>query len=77
MREIKSKTFGFGKEQKEKSLENVEFSRLFGGGGCEIRTHVSKGQTVFKPCRVLPESSLIVTKLLEFYLKKPIFTDTF
>ena len=35
------------------------------------------GQTVFKPCRVLPESSLIVTKLLEFYLKKPIFTDPF
>ena len=48
MREIKPKTFKFGKEQKEKSLENVVFSRLFGGGGCEIRTHVSKGQTVFK-----------------------------
>ena len=39
MREIKPKTFKFGKEQKEKSLENGVFSRLFGGGGCEIRTH--------------------------------------
>ena len=40
MREFKPKTFKFGKWRKEKSLENVVFSRLFGGGGCEIRTHV-------------------------------------
>ena len=48
MREFKPKTFKFGKWRKEKSLENVVFSWLFGGGGGEIRTHVSKGQTVFK-----------------------------
>ena len=41
MREIKPKTFKFGKEQKEKSLENIVFSRLLGGGGCGIRTHVT------------------------------------
>ena len=48
MREIGQKTAYNQKREKEKSLENVVFSRLFGGGGCEIRTHVSKGQTVFK-----------------------------
>ena len=48
MREIERKTAKSEKLRKEKSLENVVFSRLFGGGGCEIRTHVSKGQTVFK-----------------------------
>ena len=48
MREIKQKILKFGKGQKEKSLENVVFSRLFGGGGCEIRTHVGRAQTVFK-----------------------------
>ena len=40
MREIKQKTLKFEKFQKEKSLENVVFSRLFGGGGKGIRTLV-------------------------------------
>ena len=44
MREFKPKTLKCGKGQKEKSLENVVFSRLFGGGGSGIRTHVPVGK---------------------------------
>ena len=40
MREIGQKSAQNQKCQKEKSLENVVFSRLFGGGGSGIRTHV-------------------------------------
>ena len=41
MREIGQKSAQNQKREKEKSLENVVFSRLFGGGGCGIRTHVT------------------------------------
>ena len=51
MREINPKTFKFGKWRKEKSLENVVFSRLFCGGGSGNRTHVPVGKRFSRPPR--------------------------
>jgi hypothetical protein len=48
MREFKQKPLKFGEQQKEKSLENVVFSRLFGGGGKGIRTLVGVSPNGFQ-----------------------------
>ena len=56
MREFKPKTFKFGKWRKEKSLENVVFSRLFGGGGKGIRTLVGVSPNGFQDRLVMTTS---------------------
>ena len=48
MREFKPKTFKFGKWRKEKSLENVVFSRLFMAEGKGFEPLWAGAQTVFK-----------------------------
>ena len=57
MREIKQKILKFGKGQKEKSLKNVVFSRLFSGGGRGIRTPVRfSGANCFQDSLVMTAS---------------------
>ena len=56
MREIGQKSVQNQKCEKEKSLENVVFSRLFGGGGCEIRTHVRLPSNGFQDRLVMTAS---------------------
>ena len=41
-------SFAVGKHHSKNAPLSVDKSAVFVGGGCEIRTHVSKGQTVFK-----------------------------
>ena len=60
MREIKPKTPKSGKQQKEKSLKNVVFSRLFMAEGKGFEPLWAGAQTVFKNFAVLPDSSRIV-----------------
>ena len=48
MREIKQKILKFGKGQKEKSLKNVVFSRLFMAEGKGFEPLWAGAQTVFK-----------------------------
>ena len=43
------------------------------GGGCGIRTHVPRGQTVFKTLGQLPKSSRIVPKPPQFSAKFSLF----
>ena len=72
MREIGQKSAQNQKYEKEKSLENVVFSRLFGGGGCEIRTHVRLPSNGFQELEIVSRFGAISSlNLPDFPEKKP------
>ena len=69
-REFKPKTLKFKNRQKKKSLENVVFSRLFGGGGSGIRTHVPVGKRFSRLLRIVVSSGyFMATWLISVPLK--------
>ena len=78
MRKIGQKLAQNQKCQKEKSLENAVFSRLFGGGGCGIRTHVTLLSNGFQD-RLVMTASITLRKYdahSASYLRRPVI-DTF